>query len=293
MPDTITPEITPQILSNDIRLHRAVHKGSFLLLEGDSDTRLFQKFVDEKECCLINCFGRPRLIDTLVILDESDFSGVVGFADKDYADCLGLPAHQGALVFSDFNDIEISILCSPALANVIREFGNKEKADADTVGGESGLCEKLFDWASTIGALRLWVLSNDADLRLSGMKYKFESAQSPEINLDAQLDHILARSVNANDHNKSDIQRDCCNIIEECTDQKLLCKGHDCVRILGRALRKVWGDCNEFNSDVRANNLAKILRLSFEYEHFKETDSYTELRRWEQSSGYVLFQDKK
>jgi hypothetical protein len=48
-------------IAQEIRLERQVHKGSFLLLEGQEDLDRFLKFTDTSGST-VNCFGRRNLI---------------------------------------------------------------------------------------------------------------------------------------------------------------------------------------------------------------------------------------
>lgn len=58
-------------IAQEIRLERKVHKGSFLLLEGDTDIKRFSRFIDEAKCSIVNCYGRRRAIAATEMLSRS------------------------------------------------------------------------------------------------------------------------------------------------------------------------------------------------------------------------------
>jgi len=49
-------------IAQEIRVERMVHKGSFLLLEGDTDIKRFSQFTDEGKCSIVHCYGRRKAI---------------------------------------------------------------------------------------------------------------------------------------------------------------------------------------------------------------------------------------
>ena len=105
-------------IANQIRLERAVHAGSFLLVEGCGDAKIFERFCDNAKCAVVVCLGKPKLIDTIKELDASNFRGALGFADRDFCEILGYPDVQGDVVYSDENDMEVTILCE-LLSNLV------------------------------------------------------------------------------------------------------------------------------------------------------------------------------
>ncbi|MCE1248237.1 MAG: hypothetical protein LWY06_16475, partial [Firmicutes bacterium] len=66
--------------------------------------------------------------------------------------------------------------------------------------------------------------------------------------------------------------------------QWLICRGHDMTSVLALILSEKTG--KNLNRSIVESNL----RLAYEYEHFKETDLYKSIIRWEEKSGrYKIF----
>ena len=78
---SIARELDAHDIAQELRQERQVHKGSFLLLEGDRDIKRFTKFVDENACSIQNCFGRENLLGAIEILIDEGFPGVLALAD--------------------------------------------------------------------------------------------------------------------------------------------------------------------------------------------------------------------
>ncbi|MEO0697239.1 MAG: DUF4435 domain-containing protein [Pseudomonadota bacterium] len=289
--DSISEHITANTIANQIRLERAAFVGSFLLLEGDNDARLFRKFIDDTACSVEICHSRDRVLEVLRKLQADQFQGVLGIVDQDYAEFVGYPDLEGAVVYSDFNDLEISILSSPALDNVVREFGIIEKAAGAAKAQNCSIAELLFKWVRSLGALRLLSHQNGWALKFQKMKYKFVSSSDPEISLSDTVTHILARSSIA--ELKSDVvERLAIELLGTIDDDRSIARGHDCVRVLGKALNCTFGNCNDFNSDNdRYRKLAKVLRLAFDFDYFKDTKAYALIKAWEIESDYKVFKN--
>ncbi|MGR4000318.1 MAG: DUF4435 domain-containing protein [Alphaproteobacteria bacterium] len=280
-------ETSGSILANEVRLLRAVRDGSFFLVEGYSDKKLFEKFSDDS-CSVIECMGKGNLFDAITILVGENFSGVLGFSDKDYddqIDCSG-SSDDGVLshmVFTDENDMEISILCSPALTNMLREYGKTELTIQ-----EEHIQEIIFSVAAPIGILRMLNPKRGWKLLFRDMIYHFKGEDSFEIDLFRTVKHIFQISESPNAPNLEDLCEHvkCC--IKNTDSTRSLCNGHDCVRILGRVLKCRFGGTDCFDSKGKAIELGRILRLSYEYAFFQETRAYKSIREWETRNEFLV-----
>ena len=286
----VQDEINGLTLANQIRLERAVHSGSFLLVEGSDDAKLFNKFCDDTECSIIICTGRDKLLEALTILEEEGFAGALGFADKDFNEFVGCPPYNGTVVFTDENDIEIMILCSSALGNVLHEYGVKNKITSTVSSEGKQIFELIFEAASFIGALRMMSQLKSWNLSFNGMKYRFLKQSTYFLDEKKSVHHILVRSDKSSQLSELDIINQVRDQVAANAHPKALCCGHDCLRILGRALHRKFGSTNEFNNDNGAKDLGRILRLAYGFDFFRETNAYKEIRKWETNSGFKVLQ---
>ena len=72
-------------------------------------------------------------------------------------------------------------------------------------------------------------------------------------------------------------------------ESKALCSGHDCVRVLGRALKNEYGHSHQFNNEKGAKLLEGILRIAYELNDFQSTRAFNAIRSWEKKRGFVVF----
>ncbi|MCP4410222.1 MAG: DUF4435 domain-containing protein [Gammaproteobacteria bacterium] len=286
----IRDEINGNTLANQVRLERAAHQRAFLLLEGSGDALLFRKFRDVQTSSVVVCLGRENLLEAITILEMSGFGGAIGVADRDFSEFVGYPEWEGTVFFSDENDIEIMILCSPALENVVREFGNDDRIDAFQQATGRRVSESIFEEASFMGAFRLLSQHRGWSCEFSSMRWRFSNGNFFAIDRHRMVQQILQRSVTDTDAAAADVVELIKEKVAASTKRREICCGHDCVRILGRALYKKLGSTNQFCSEKGARELAKILRLSYEYEFFKSTILYKSIVDWQTKSGYRILQ---
>ncbi len=284
--NAIKKEITPSTLANDIGLMRANGDMPFLLLEGSSDVLLFKKFLTDG-CEVMACHGRENLIEVLEKLMDRALDGAIGLADKDYADYVGFPDHPDTVIFTDDNDMEVSMISSPAVEAVLREYGNEDEAENECLTQGSSVANLIYTWAAPLGAIRLDSHRNDLALVFQNMRYHFVSNNSPELCLKASIKSIVQKSGADNVNFLDEIAQRVAKDLGE-SPHKKLCQGHDCVRILARALRNKFGKNSSFDNKKSFGELGKSLRLAYEYEYFQKTQIFVSIRDWERETGYSI-----
>ena len=284
---SIKNEISGYTVRNEVRLLRATSGCSFLLVEGSTDSQLLSRFVRIDDCSIIVCQGRENLLSAITMLEREGFGGVVGFADRDFADIVGYPEYEGIVIFTDENDLETQMLSSEALTNLLDEFGSALKIPACLDEEKSNAALLIASWAAGVGALRVSSTLNEWALAFSDMTYKFTSNTSPEICPTKTATHVIGRSKNAANVTVDVATTKVTEILATYTAWEVA-HGHDCIAVLGRALRSTIGNTNEFNSQNGNRSLERTLRLAYGIDMFRETTAYKQLKYWENATGRVI-----
>ena len=273
-------------IANTIRLQRTKCEGSFLLVEGENDKKMFNGFCEESVCRITICFGKENLLEAITELNRTKFCGALGFADRDFAQVINMQHFEGNVVFTDENDIEVMILCSTALDTVLNNYGSQNKIPKETLSRGKSVRELIFRSASVVGFLRLLSQKNEWSLSFEDMDYKFASSSSYDLDEAKTVEHVLSRSKKNMD--KSNIVADIRNRRSEAVPYKDLCCGHDCIRVLGRAFKSKLGSDNDFNNEKGAKKLQKILRVSYHFELFQQSVACNKIREWEETAGFII-----
>ena len=279
--NSIQREINAESVANFIRLHGASCRGSYLIVEGPADEHLMKKFCSEANCLIVVALSRENVIGAILVLEEDDFTRALGLVDRDYSDFFPEACESSNIVYTEENDVEVMIMCSPALDFFLAGYGSVAKIkDVEEARGAS-VRELLFQSAAHIGGLRLISRKQSLSLKFSEMKYRFESNKGFDIDIEKQFSHVLGRSKGTVDMSMGDLTQRAKDLISEVENMVSLCSGHDCTRILGRSMKSVFGSDNQFDSSKGAKSIEKILRLAYEWRFFEQTSTCVDIREWE------------
>jgi Protein of unknown function (DUF4435) len=280
--NSIKQEISPHTLFNQIKLERAAHERSFLLVEGDTDGRVFVRFINTMACSLIVCVNRDNVLRTIERLDADGFRGAVGLVDSDYCKLLGIRLPSPNICRTDTNDLESLIIDSEAFDKILLHYGSQSKVGQIEREHGRSLRAIIYAEAASVGALRLAAKRAGWAVKFSGMSYAFASNASFEIDNAEVCRHVLARSqlaaptperlTGAAQQERADAPNDLA-----------LCNGDDLLRVVARALKRRVGTYNGFERDP--GELAKALYLAFELGHLSKTALYQCLRHWEKNNA--------
>ena len=99
--------INPNNIAATINMLRSTFKGSFLLVEGDVDARLYKRLINNNMCHVQICKNRQNVICVVKILDTGNFVGHLGIIDADFSTMMGEKFTSENVLLTDENDIEL------------------------------------------------------------------------------------------------------------------------------------------------------------------------------------------
>ncbi|MBP0027509.1 DUF4435 domain-containing protein [Roseofilum sp. Guam] len=277
-------ELTPERQANAIRFKRQTFTGSFLLVEGGSDKKFYQRFTHEN-CKIEIVSGKPsskqRVIEVLQILENDNFAGVLAIVDADF-DRLEHPKTSSPnLLRTDTHDLETMLLQSWALDKVVSELGSENKIERFQKLGKS-VRIALLDAGIVLGYL-LWISQiEELNLKFKGIQYK-KFINNETLDIDSQ--NFIQEVINNSQLHSLKVPE----LQERLNAQKSddhnpwqVCCGHHLVEILSLALCKAIG--NQNSTDVKADQLDIFLRLAYEEAYFEETQLYIKICGWERNN---------
>lgn len=279
------------VVANRIRQKRQVHSDAvFLIVEGDDDKKLFQKFVDERCCRIQPAYGRPNVEEALAILEDDDFRGVLAIVDTDFDVMEGRAPASPNLLRTDTHDVETMMFASPALEHVLNEHGDAEQIEAFEASAATSVRKHLLAIAETFGYLR-WHAHREQ------LSWRFESFPFERV-LPRKTWELLGSQVLGELQGHSGVGVLDSELVTQALDALRarvrdrerdiwqLCNGHDMVAVLSIGLQRVLGKCNA--ADVKPEVLEKDLRLAYEAGYFAETALCRALRDWHQAHAPIL-----
>ena len=238
-------------------------------------------------CYIVYADGKTDIVDALRTPVLSGISGIAGIVDADYwliteADELGT---ENLLYDDCCPDMELLLLCSPALKKVLRN--NLYNYDVDKM---HEFAEKLIDVAQGLavefGYFRLLNHERDCGLRVNAIRFD-EVIDSVTL----ALNRALVASKLTGDK-PGIVGEDLLQQVDELreqypADKSQLCRGKDVVEILAYLLPLRFKA--EFGEDFpqrltavfEGRALANGLRSAYDSAYFKETSLHSRIRNWE------------
>ena len=207
---------------------------TIVLLEGDSDVRLFEYLLDVDISNLVNCFGKENVFRTVQQVEQAKIAGVLAIVDADFTRILNTPTASPNVVLSDFHDFEVVLLNSQAFERLLAEDGSRAKISMLN----KPVLETLEDACIPLGCLRLYSHQTGSNLKFKGLNYR-HFGRKLQIDIDDAIKEVFDHSNLHKGHKeaKTFIQ----HIFLSTMDKKQLVCGHDVIAALGVALQSLIG----------------------------------------------------
>ncbi len=280
---------TPNEYANLVRMMRLQYpKHTFIILEGPTELKIYPNYTHPKSEIIVTD-GREKAVQTLKILtqNESDSRGVLAILDADFDNIEENEPFCENLLLTDTHDMETMILNSPALEKVLNEFNPRvRKANTNYSGVQIreillkiGLSEGYLRWVSKKLNLNLSFKHISFSEEISKKGFQIDEARLINIILDS------AKTVSA-----QQLQQELENLKNDTHDPWLICNGHTLVNILAVVLPRIMQDelgiviSDRLKAQTQSNELARSLRLAYEFAFFQSTQLFASIQKWEQAN---------
>ncbi len=278
--------ITSDDICNQISMERTVFDGTFLLVEGVTDERLFEKFVDKEHVQIIEAHSKDNVRHAVKDMKSSrKDEKVIGIIDADLDRLLGRKV-KPPLFHTDCRDMEMMVIRSNALDDVLDEYCEREPLMkfTESVGP---VREALLSASYPIGLLMF--ISQTEGLNLSFKDLEFErfiNSRTLSLNVDSMVDAVIFNSKNCRMGKKALVSR-LGREAENLDDEWDAARGHDTVDILLLALKRNFGSFNSRN--LNEGELGGALRLAFSDACFRSTELFANTDEWARTNGVELW----
>jgi hypothetical protein len=279
-------QIDAHYVAAQIRLVRQADKRTILVLEGETDARVFERLIDHTACDIEIGFGRKNVIEAMDLLEDEGFAGVVGVADADFDRLIGVQHNLENLCLTDCHDLDLTIFSSPALERYLAEYADPDLLEAKYKSDFQALRKAILVTSLELSFCRL--VSERHGFRL----YFKDLRHDQYIDLDLSVDvHLLTSEIIGRSRTRCTVdQLKRLVAVETGANHDLyqVANGHDVAAILGIALRKLLG-CRR-TVHTWASEIEAGLRLAFDWEAMTNTEIFKCLRVWEaDNKPYRIF----
>lgn len=277
-------------ITSEIKMLRANgFSGVFIIVEGSTDSRFFEQFIDDTSCEIIPAESddsKKDAIGVLKILNNESFIGVIAVVDLDFDKLRGIIEIINNLFYTETHDIDTMLLKSYALDKLLIQYGSKNK-----ISKQGDIRNILIKNGLPIGYLRWISIKNNLSLDFNGLTFsKFIDKKTLDINNKKLIEVVIN---NSQKHNL--LVDEISKLIEGLKnldhDPWQVCCGHDLACILALGLQSLFGTKN--SNEVLPENIEKSLRLAYEFSFFKSTILYNDIINWELfNNPYRIFKNE-
>jgi len=273
----VIDRISATDIANEISMMRSSFSGSFLVVEGTTDSRLYGKFIDKNDCKIIPAHSKDnvRISVRESYLRRND-KKVLGIVDPDTDTLKGID-HRPPVFITDCRDSETMMIRSSAFDNVMSEYGDDEKTD-HFVRRYGKIKDVIVDACYPLGLLMYVSDVNEYDLSFKDPDHRsFIERKGLRTDIDSMLSHILSNSPHS-DADEDEVKEELKKEMKNDHDPWDVCRGHDMISVLSIGLREVFGGYN--SRTIRTGELAGALRLAYDKETFGGSGLYADTSTW-------------
>lgn len=261
---------------NEVRLllnHPAYKNKLFVILEGETDIRLFRSLLKSEHISLDAFDGKFDLIRIVKTLNREDSAPVIGVCDADFDHIKNRSAERMAcgICITDFHDAETMMFNSSSINSFIDEYSNHENYNEIS----ENLYNITIDAACKIGVLRLINEEENINMNFKGLNFNsFINIEMLKIDLNIEelIRSIIRISRLIPEYANFEYLLEKYNIVyQENHDKLQLCCGHDITKIVAMVYSQRWAACV---GNMNKEKVEQALRIGYSFEEFKQTNLY-------------------
>lgn len=279
--------ITASDVANEISMMRSVFKGTYLVVEGVTDSRLYGKFIEDGEVRILIAHSKDNVRKTVnEMYARRRDERTVGIVDKDMDGLLG-KKRAPPIFETDSNDIESGMIRSSALDDVLAEYADMKKLDRYVVA-QGEVRDRVARSASAVGILMYISYRKGMNLSFRDLDFeKFINFGTLSIDIPKMVSEVYSNSMDQM-YPKNVVSDMVRSRMRKGFDPWESVRGHDAVSILAIGLKRTFGSYNARH--LTDGELGGALRLSYDWSDFRTTGLYGDSRSWSESHGIPLWE---
>lgn len=261
----------------EIKLLANGGRSRFILVEGRFDYRFWKnrKFSSE-DVQLIDCHGRENVEYVINSNTNKYVATMLGVTDKDYDHFFTSTDRDPNLFYTDYNDLETTVLSFGIMKDVILALCDVEKMKADSISIDNPY--EVFNDAIRVGQLRYISKKLDLDFPFQRRYPMARYYNHFVFNFDDLLNDFSTNT----QISKSDLEKHIADVPMECIWH--ITRGHDCMTNLQNLVHRYKLPA------TKDSNIESCILCAFSDEMLKSTYMYNNIKQWETLNGCCMIQ---
>lgn len=283
---SISEHLSPEDTFAEMRMERQAFDGAFLLMEGQTDIKRFDKFFNDQTTSTVVCFGKPKLLEVFKLLEESNLQTYLAFADTDFDGILGKKIESTNLIYSSGHDFDIDFVRTKVFDRYLRETGDDQKCEA--IGNNSDILYEIALAIRPLSHLKFMIASGDFVFSASKLDWK-NNFDGYDFKIEQFLHKILKKQISSTDDIKKKID-ETVNGFPDGLDIWQITNGHDLIKALGICLQDRLGNRKKHNIEVKEIELH--LRLTIDDEDFRSLGIFQKILVWSENKSFMVLNER-
>jgi Protein of unknown function (DUF4435) len=242
----------------------------FLLLEGDSDVRLYRKLCNNDTAKVEMIPGGKFKLEECLIELCKQCPRIIGIRDADFLHLEGKSSPFNKLFLTDFHDMEIMIAaCDDVFSAILCEFSDKQKET------HAPLKVQLLESLRFMSCFRWHNDTNRIGLAFEHVGFNdLFDIKNFNFNKQQYVQKVVLKSPNAKIKDPILLLLAVEQLSEGSHELLQLCNGHDFMKITALYLSKF------LKKGIGEDTIAAIFRIAYSINHFKTTQLYKNINAW-------------
>lgn len=261
-------------------------KHATVLVEGETDVLLYEKFMDTTICRLYPVQGKEKVKDIINLIGKDGIERVCAIIDADFDHIAG-EEYTNNIFITDGHDAEIMMFWSDAFVSVIKEYYQSKYCSESSEIIKTRA--KLISLALPLSYMRLLSLKNALNFAFKPDNETakcFPYGKIIEAN-NKKIEHLtiskliqVVCSYNNNQgagKDQKQMETQLTELMENKYEEKYILHGHDLMNIVALSL-KYYGKSSKRNKVV--DDIETAFRLAYALDNFKTTVLYSKLEQY-------------
>ena len=266
-------------IASAIMMKQDSNRKSFLIVEGDTDYRIFRKLRHNRECSIIIAGAKSFVIKAIKELDKRNFKAALAIVDADFEYLQGYIYESCNLLRTETCDMDALMLKTESLDTILTENTIREKIDKFTKTKD--IRSILLKEGKKVGIFRYLGVNDKNPFSIKKLEFeKFVDIRTLEVNIQKLLGYLIKK------YPKRQFDKE--NMLDrfntenkKIDDPWLVCNGHDMVELLFIGYKHIFGmNVGQLSPEA----LSAMLRLSFNFDIFSKTILFNKIKLWEREN---------
>lgn len=245
---------------------------AFVLVEGDTDIRLYRKFFDLNITNVEQIPGGNPKVEACVATLQPISDLVIGIRDSDFIKIMEIEYAENPIFLTDYHDLEMSLIANEkTILAVVFDYTLLSSSHE-----QRAFVDKVFALTRDMSLIKLLNAENNWELSFKFGFLEFFDRQIERFDSSAFLERAIRKSDTISINIKQNILELLANKREESQERYFLTNGHDFVKVFTHLLRKKYG-----HNKLNERTIEDVLRIKYSLSEFKTTSLYEKIMTWQ------------